>query len=87
MTIRYSASFLKSVSLLPKHVQTRVSRQIEAFKKDHRYPSLRVHKLKGRLSDFYAFRVDSDYRILFEKLDGNIVLLHKIGSHDLYRIN
>ncbi len=48
-------------------------------------PSLKTHKLKGKLSEFYSVSVTDDIRIIFQfaedKNDLSILLL-SIGSHN-----
>ena len=47
------------------------------------HPSLRLHKLKGRLKSLYSVSVTASYRITlsFAIIEGAIVLID-IGSHD-----
>jgi len=47
------------------------------------YPSVRLHKLKGRLKDLYSVSVTLAYRITlsFAIVEGAIVLID-IGNHD-----
>jgi len=47
------------------------------------HPSLRLHKLKGRLKSLYSVSVTVSYRITlsFAIIEGAIVLID-IGSHD-----
>jgi len=43
---------------------------------------LRTHKLGGKLAGKWAFSVDDDYRVLFEFIDSDSVLLIDVGTHD-----
>ena len=47
------------------------------------HPSLRLHKLKGKLSDFYSISIDMEYRIVIDFIieDEKIIPID-IGSHD-----
>jgi len=47
------------------------------------HPSLRLHKLKGDLSEFYSISINLKYRILldFIIIDETIILID-IGNHD-----
>jgi mRNA interferase YafQ len=51
------------------------------FAADPQDPFLRTHKLKGDLSDYWAFTVDDDLRVLF-RWDGDICILVLLGTHD-----
>jgi len=50
------------------------------------HPSLRLHKLKGRLSDLHSVSINMSYRITLEFLvEGNKILPVSIGRHgDVY---
>ena len=48
---------------------------------DPRDPMLRTHKLKGELSEYWAFSVEDDLRVLF-RWDGDVAFLVNLGSHD-----
>lgn len=52
------------------------------FFQDPFTPSLRTHKLKGQLSNFYAFSVLTDFRIIFRFDDYGDIVIVDIGSHD-----
>lgn len=47
------------------------------------HPSLRLHKLKGNLSDFHSVSLNMKYRILLDIIikDDQIILID-IGDHD-----
>lgn len=48
--------------------------------------SLRLHKLRGEISEFYSVSIDMKYRILIDFIIENnrIILLH-IGDHTIYK--
>ncbi len=47
------------------------------------YPSLRTHKLHGRLNDFYSVSIDMQYRVLIKfVLRENQLIPVDIGDHD-----
>jgi mRNA-degrading endonuclease YafQ of YafQ-DinJ toxin-antitoxin module len=48
-------------------------------------PSLKTHKLQGKLKDSYAASAGYDLRIIFDlsKIDGqNCIVLLSVGTHD-----
>ena len=57
---------------------------ISTIEQDPFDQSLKTHKLKGKLSGYYASSLDYSHWIVFEfDIDNNDrILLHKIGSHD-----
>ncbi len=51
------------------------------------HPSLRLHKLKGKLQDYYSISINLQYRTMLDFIiqEGKIILID-IGKHDhLYR--
>jgi hypothetical protein len=46
-----------------------------------RYPSLRVHKLRG-VEGLWEFSVTMNYRVLFE-IDGDYYVLLAVGPHQI----
>ena len=45
-------------------------------------PELQNHKLSGKLSEQRAIAIDRDYRIVFQYIDSDEVMLMSIGTHD-----
>ena len=43
---------------------------------------LRTHKLSGKLAGQWAFSIDDNYRVLFEFIGKDSVLLIDVGTHD-----
>ena len=70
--------FKKHPSILNKYEKTIFLLSSNPF-----HPSLRLHKLKGELSEYYSVSIDMEYRIIldFIIIDKEIFLID-IGSHD-----
>ena len=53
---------------------------------DPHYPSLRLHKLKGKLKEFYSVSINMEYRLLIDFIinDKEITLID-IGGHEIYK--
>jgi addiction module RelE/StbE family toxin len=75
---RAAKFFKKHPDLLPKYQKV-----LEQLEVDPHYPSLRLHKLKGELNEYYSVSIDRSYRIVIDLIitDKEIILLD-IGSHD-----
>jgi len=75
---RAIAFFKKHKDLYPQYKKT-----ITLLASDPAHPSLRVHKLRGKLKGFSSVSINMKYRIVvdFIIVDGVIVLVD-IGSHD-----
>ena len=85
MKINRSSRFKRSFKKLPSDIQKDFDGKIKIFFNDPFSPSLRTHKLKGNLADYYAFNLKQGYRVLFDFIGENTVVLVNIGSHDDYR--
>ena len=62
-----------------------IQRSLEQLSEDAAHPSLRTHKLRGRLSDCWACSAGYDLRVVFEytQQDGaEAILLLALGTHD-----
>jgi addiction module RelE/StbE family toxin len=70
--------FKKHADLLVKYTEV-----LKKLKADPFEPSLKTHKLKGELSEFYSCSLTYEYRIVCTFLIQNgIIVLVDIGSHD-----
>ena len=57
------------------------------FRKNPFDPKLDTHKLHGRLSMFWSFSINREYRIVFEFGDRDVVYFHIVGKHEIYERN
>ncbi len=75
----------KAISFLKRHPQlfSQYKKTLIQLQKDPTHPSLRLHKLHGKLQDLYSVSINMKFRILLEFIvkDDRIILIH-IGSHD-----
>ncbi|SFV69196.1 HigB toxin protein [hydrothermal vent metagenome] len=75
----------KSIKFFKRHrdLVPKFKKVIEKLRDDPFESSLKTHKLKGNLSDFYACSLTYQYRIILtiEIKDEEIVLVN-IGTHD-----
>ncbi len=63
-------------------LEARFWQKLEQFTVDPFDPSLKTHKLSGKLKEFWSFSVDYDERVLFYFTEGEKAVLVDIGSHD-----
>ena len=85
MVIRYKPSFVRDFKKLPTELQEEAFEKIEDFRDSSKHKKLKVHKLKGRLKDFYSFSVTYSHRIVFLYENKQTVTFVAIGDHDIYR--
>jgi addiction module RelE/StbE family toxin len=84
MKIYYSSKFEKEYRRLPNKIKLLAEKKEKIFRLDLYSPSLKTHKLKGRLGDFWSFSIDYQYRILFEFAQNNEVWFLSVGTHSIY---
>lgn len=75
----------KAQKLCKKDPQLRQAliKQFSLFQKDHIYPSLRLHKLKGKRSEQYSIWIIGDLRALGIKSEDGYVFFDLV-NHDQY---
>jgi len=75
----------KSIKLLKKNpnLKEQFNKTIKLLENDPFYPSLRLHKLKGTLKEYYSVSINMSYRIVIDLIiiEDKIILLD-IGNHD-----
>jgi len=84
LKINFTSQFLRQLKKLNPGLQDEALEKIEDFKNIKNHEKLKVHKLQGVLSGSFSFSVNYSYRILFEYISKNEVVLFKIGNHEIY---
>ena len=85
-TAPYYERRLKKFITRQPDLRNQYLKTLSLMEQDPHHPSLRLHKLKGELSDFYSVSINMKYRILLDFIirDDQIILID-IGSHqELY---
>ena len=75
----------RAVRFLRKHPELRNQYQktLELLELNPQHPSLRLHKLSGRLSDLHSVSINLSYSITLEFLvEGDRILPVNIGKHE-----
>lgn len=85
MKIFYSTKFAKEYKKLPLKVKKAAEKKERIFRKDPFDPSLKTHKLTGKLKEYYSFSIDYQYRIIFEFYKKDIIWFHSVGIHEIYK--
>jgi addiction module RelE/StbE family toxin len=89
-TLVLASSFkraFKSLIRQDPEMENKIAQRLQLLVNDPFEPSLKTHKLKGKLSGAWACTVDYDCRIIFnfkKSSDSDVeeILLIDIGSHD-----
>lgn len=76
---KIAAKFFKQhPELIPRYEKTLKLIEYNPF-----HPSLRLHKLKGRLSEIYSVSINVSYRITIDFIiENDIIIPISIGPHD-----
>lgn len=82
--ILYEAPFQKQFRKLPLSIQQRAVKTEQLFRTNPFHPSLRLHKLKGRLEGLWSISITMSYRIIFDALENGDILFISIGTHSIY---
>ncbi len=75
----------RAIRFLRKHPELRGQYQktLELLELNPSHPSLRLHKLSGRLSGLHSVSINMSYRITLEFLiEGDRLLLINVGKHE-----
>jgi len=81
--LRTTRVFDRSFQRLLSVIQEQALAKLDLFQSDAAHPSLRVKRVKGT-DRVWEMTVTMNYRITFEVV-GDVVLLRRIGTHDIVR--
>jgi addiction module RelE/StbE family toxin len=79
--IKFSRQFLRLFARLPVAIQEKVKKQIRLLAESPRHPSLQTKPIQGA-AGIYEARVDRDYRMTYERLNDDTLLLRVVARHD-----
>jgi mRNA-degrading endonuclease YafQ of YafQ-DinJ toxin-antitoxin module len=83
--VSFSSSFNRAFKKRIKgdiNLELRFWDKLEQFIQKPFDPSLKTHKLSGKLKELWSFSVDYDQRILFYFTEDNKAVFIDIGNHD-----
>ena len=83
MILARTRRFQRDYARLPPPLQERARKQLALLLANPRHPSLRIKKVKG-YENLWEGRITQQYRVTF-RIEGETVLLLRIGTHDLLR--
>lgn len=82
--ILYDGDFEKQVIKLPSAIQKKLEKTRKMFLDNAFHPSLRLHKLSGKLDGHWSISLDVKYRIIFRVLENGHVVFISVGTHQIY---
>ncbi|MBM2814066.1 MAG: RelE/StbE family addiction module toxin [Ignavibacteria bacterium] len=83
--IIWEDSFVKKFKKLKKSnpdLTDKFIEKVNLFSDNPYNAGLKTHKLSGKLSDYWAFSIDFNYRVVFRFGEDDIVYFMAIGTHD-----
>ena len=85
IVVLYTPRFIRHYQKLSSALRLEVDEKIDAFRRNPRDPSLKLHKLKGALKGYLSFSVNYAYRIIAEQDEKGVFALLAVGDHDVYK--
>jgi mRNA-degrading endonuclease YafQ of YafQ-DinJ toxin-antitoxin module len=83
--VSFSSSFRRAFKKRIKsntELESRFWTKLEIFTNNPVEPSLRTHKLSGKMKGLWSFSVEYDQRVLFYFTDDGNAVFIDIGNHD-----
>jgi addiction module RelE/StbE family toxin len=78
----FTPRFDKLFRKLPKRIREETYEKLALLTNDLAHPSLRAKRMQG--ADIWEISITMNYRLTFE-VDGERVILRRIGTHDVLR--
>jgi len=82
----YSSQFEKNFSKLEKNLRTEAIEELNSFAENPEQTHYRIHPLRKKFSGWFSMTISPDLLIIFKftKADHSEVLIHNIGTHEIY---
>lgn len=84
MNVYLSKNFIKASKKLTKNnllIKEKIKEKIKLFTNNPKHPSLKLHKLKGKMVEDWSFSVEGNIRIILTYIEDGVLLVD-VGSHD-----
>lgn len=85
MKIRFSKDFAKLLDKIrnkDKKLTDKINKQLKLFVKEPRHPSLKTHKLTGKLKNRWSISVSRSLRMIYVLLKSDEAYFIALGTHD-----
>ena len=79
--IKSSPRFIKAYVKLSAAIQKRVDKAILLLEENPRHPSLQTKPIQS-FKGIYEARVDINYRMTYERLPNDVLLIRTVARHD-----
>lgn len=80
---------IKDINKQDPKLSRKIHKQLSIFLENPKHPSLRIHKLSGKLKNYYSISVTKGFRMTYiVSGSGDVAHFTKIGTHDeVYKTN
>lgn len=76
---------IKEINKKNPKLSKKIQKQLKFFSANPKHPSLKIHKLKGGISERWSISIEGNMRMLYY-LNGDEAVFFDIGTHDeVYR--
>lgn len=84
--VLFTKRFEKSFNRLAPVLKNKARNKIKLFQSNPKHPSLNSEKLKPKYLNLYSFRIDLNWRVIFDYENPRVARLRDIDKHDnIYR--
>lgn len=83
--IYYTSLFVRNFKKLSREKQKQTIKKEKLFKQNPFNPSLKTHKLTGKLEGYWAFSITYQDRVIFRFVNKKEVIFFRIGAHAIYK--
>ena len=82
----FGDNFLSSVKKLDRATAVKINNKLKVLQRDPFHATLQTKPLHGKLKGMYSVRVGREYRVLFQFLSTDEIILVDVGHRkDIYR--
>ncbi len=85
MNIQFSSLVIKELTKIKrkdKKLIENIEKQLHIFELNPKHPSLRIHKLTGKLGNAWSISITMKIRMLYQLIDESTAYFFDIGTHD-----
>ena len=82
--ILYLPKFHKQFMKIPAAIKKKAIKKEKLLRENPFHPSLRLHKLKGKLEGLWSISIDKKFRLIFKPQGDGKILFINIGVHSIY---
>lgn len=73
---------LKKIKLKDKKLFTKIGEKLALFEENPQHPSLRVHKLTGRMNNMWSISITMSIRMVYILTEDKFAVFIYIGTHE-----